>query len=522
MDKNTADNLDEGKLRKLIANLERKISENEKSRIKYSDDPAKFASSETELFASLDEFQSVSTQPELYHVLNSKNIFKKLISLISHENTDISGKVVTVLQELTDVEGTLKGDTLEDIDNLLYNLHEEGLFSQLVANLRRLDVKVKEEAQIINNSLAIVDNMADYDLKFAEYSFSNYGLGEWMLEHLKRHKRFDAVKLAIAEMLSVCIKGSGDCTSVFGDLGGIDTVLQQIAYYRRNEPKTGEEHEYLEQLMSLLCEALLDCDPNQEKFLEEEGVDLIESVLREKKASVKRSNIKFGMLKLFNTFVSCNNDEVVSAACERFIEILGLKVIFPIFNNPKLVLNEKIKRSEYRQFIDEVEEHTSGILLALMKYCKNTEYTQRILVKLAESNFEKLNRLIELHDKYFKLVVACRDEFDAKNPNPETDWYDGDGNKYRMLFVLRAADYMILLACYLGDKFETYDPNGGETFTNRVSKILTERPELRHQIMMEAGQHSEEVNDAGQEQNSLKFLLDHFRQINNKKTTSST
>lgn len=520
MDKNTADNLDEEKLKKLIANLERKISENEKLRIKYSDDPAKFASSETELFASLDEFQNVSTQPELYHLLNSKNILQKLISLISHENTDISGKVIAILQELTDVEGPY-GDNLDDVDDLLHNLHGGGLHRQLVTNFGRLDAKVKEEAQIINNSLAIVDNMADYDTKFAEYSFLDHGLGEWMLEHLRKHKRFNAVKLAIAEMLSVCIRSSAHCTSEFGDLGGVDIVLQQIAYYRRIEPKTGEEHEYLEQLMSLLCEALLDCDTNQEKFLEEEGVDLIESVLREKRAPVKKSNIKFGMLKLFNTLVSSNEDPVVSAACERFIEILGLKVIFPIFNNPKLVLNEKIKRSEYRQFIDEVEEHTSGILLAMMKYCKNPEYTQRILVKLAESNFEKLNRLIELHDKYFKLVVACRDEFEAKNPNPVTDWYDGDSNKYRMLFVLRAADYMILLACYLGNKFETYDPNGGETFTNRVGKILIERPELRHQIMMEAGQHAEEVNDAGQEQNSLKFLMDYFKQINIKKTTSS-
>lgn len=519
MDKNSANNLDEKELKKRILNLERKFIENQKFRIKYAEDPAKFAASETELFAALDELQSVTIQPELYNILIEKNTLKTLLSLISHENTDISGKVISIIQELTDIEGN---PTPSDLDDLIYELYEGGLFSELISNFERLDEVIKEDAQIINNSFAIVENLVDYDLDFGEKSFLDGMFGDWMLNHIKESApEFNSIKLAIGEMLSICVRHSAHVKSEFGEMGGFKVVCQQVAYYKDHAPKTGEEHEYLEQLISCLCQALLDCEENQEIFYKEDGVDLIVSILREKKNCIKKSSIKFGMLKVLNTLLTtCNNkDPTVSACCERFIKVLGLKVIFPIFNNPKVVLNERIKKKEYRQFIDEVEEHTSGILLALMKYCQNSEYSQRILVKLSESDFEKLNRLIELHDKYFKLVTTTRDEFEANNL--EGDWYDGDDSKYRMLFILRAVDYMILLTSYLGQEFETYDVSSGTTLTNRFRMLVATRPDLKHQILIEAGRHADEMEASKEEQNSLAFLLEHFKKIDSKKVTST-
>lgn len=522
MEKNSVNNLDEKELKKRISNLERKVAENQKLRIKFADDATKFATSETELFSALDELQEVTTQPELYGTLMEKNVVKTLLSLISHENTDISSKVIVIIQELTDIEGPL-GDLLDVVDNLLYELYDGNLFSLLVLNFGRLDYTIKEDAQIILASISIIENFIDYDVDFANKSYRE-GFGEWMLAHIKHSApTFNSIKLAIGEMLSISVRHSGKVTYEFGVDGGFEILFQQIKYYRDHAPASGDEHEYLEQIISCLCEAITDCEENQVLFYREEGVDLIASILREKKMCVKKSNIKFGMLKLLNNLLTTHNNEdpTVSACCERFIEVLGLKAIFPIFNHPCIVVTQRIKRKEFCNFIDEVEEHSSGVLLALMKYCLNSEYLQRLIVKFSESDFEKLNRLIALHDKYFRLVTTNRDEFEANNPEPMTDWYDGDENKHRMLFVLRAVDYMILLCCYLGNKFETYDPSTGETFTNRICKILTKRPELRHQILIEAGKHSDEVKDSKEEQNSLAFLLEYFKEMNSEKKTDS-
>lgn len=503
---NTIGVLNEVKLKKILSNLEQRHAENQKLRIKYSDDPAKFATSETEVYATLDELQSISTQPELYHVLISKKAVPILISLLAHENTDISAKVIHILQEMVDLD-EVEGQ--EATERLIEELNKENIVALLVSNLSRLKESVKEEANAINNSLAIIESLIDYDSQIA--TVSPKPLIQWMLKRLKANSEFNSVKLSISELLSVLLMNAHENRLLLGELNGLEVLLKQLAYYRRIAPVTGDEHEFLEQIVNCLCTCIQDCDQNRELFFEEEGVHLIELILREKKEAAKKSNIKLSSLKLFNHVLATdkNNDPIVAKCCSKFVEIFGLRVLFPIFNNPKLALSEKVKKREYHQILNEIEEHTAAIMLALLKYCQNNEYIQRILVKFAESNFEKLNRLIKLHEKYFRIVSNEDDDIEQGEYNVSA----GEAYKSSHRFTLRTTDYIILLICYLSDHFETYDPKSGETFKNYLGNLLKCRPQLRHQIMMEVGKHIEEVQgESLEEHNSLKLLLEHFEQ----------
>lgn len=60
--------------------------------------------SEIELNDAVQELHVVATQSELYPVLVNMNGISLLLGLLNHENTDISIAVISLLQELTDVD----------------------------------------------------------------------------------------------------------------------------------------------------------------------------------------------------------------------------------------------------------------------------------------------------------------------------------------------------------------------------------------------------------------------------------
>ncbi len=60
--------------------------------------------SEIELNDAVQELHAVATQSDLYHVLVNMNGITLLMGLLTHENTDISIAVISLIQELTDVD----------------------------------------------------------------------------------------------------------------------------------------------------------------------------------------------------------------------------------------------------------------------------------------------------------------------------------------------------------------------------------------------------------------------------------
>lgn len=142
--------LDDVSLKRMILQFERKVLKNQEYRIKYADDALKFMETEVELFEIIQQMQVISTQPELYHVLLELNVLTTLLGLLVHENTDIACAVVSLLQEVCEIDDD---DDYDKISPLLDFLIESQLVHLLVSNMQRLDETVKEESEGVFNSL---------------------------------------------------------------------------------------------------------------------------------------------------------------------------------------------------------------------------------------------------------------------------------------------------------------------------------------------------------------------------------
>lgn len=148
--------------------------------------------------------------------------------------------------------------------------------------------------------------------------------------------------------------------------------------------------------------------------------------------------------------------------CNKFVDILGLRTIFPLFmKTPKR--NKKRLLSS-----DEHEEHVVSIIASMLRNCKGAQ-RQRMLAKFTENDYEKVDRLIELHLKYLEKVDAVDDELESQQRNPEmTEEEEADDNYLKRLssglFTLQLIDYVILEIC-----------STSEAIKQRVLQILNMR-----------------------------------------------
>ena len=94
----------------------------------------------------------------------------------------------------------------------------------------------------------------------------------------------------------------------------------------------------------------------------------------------------------------------------KFVDILGLRTLFPLF----MKTPARNKRSGVSS--EEHEERTVSILASLLKNVTSTnnaaKQRERILVKFTENDHEKVDRLMELHDKYLSKVEASDQELE--------------------------------------------------------------------------------------------------------------
>lgn len=90
---------------------------------------------------------------------------------------------------------------------------------------------------------------------------------------------FDGNKLYAGEMLAILLQDNVENRASLGNVEGIDILLQQLATFKRHDPSSNEEGEYMENLFNCLCSALLH-GPNRDKFLKGEGPQLMNLMLR--------------------------------------------------------------------------------------------------------------------------------------------------------------------------------------------------------------------------------------------------
>ncbi|CAH1966005.1 unnamed protein product [Acanthoscelides obtectus] len=186
-------------------------------------------------------------------------------------------------------------------------------------------------------------------------------------------------------MMSILLQDNEKNRTMLGEMDGIDTLLQQLAFYKRHDPASAEEHEYMENLFNCLCSALM-VVPNRDKFLKGEGLQLMNLMLREKKTS------RNGSLKVLDYAMS---GPYGKDNCNKFVDILGLRTIFPLFMKTPKKNRRKVLSTE------EHEEHVCSIIASMLRNCKGSQ-RQRLISKFTENDHEKVDRLLELHFKYLE------------------------------------------------------------------------------------------------------------------------
>ncbi|XP_052817253.1 beta-catenin-like protein 1 [Mya arenaria] len=486
--------LDDTNLKKLVLKFEKAVYKNQEMRIKFPDMPEKFMESEVELNDVILEMHVIATVPELYHILVELNTVQSLLQLLTHENTDISIAAVDLMQELTDV------DTLNESDEgaaaLVGALLDGQVVALLVQNLERLDENVKEEADGVHNTLAVIENMAEFRPEMCGDA-AQQGLLQWLLKRIRAKMPFDANKLYATEIVAILLQNSDDNRQILGDVDGIDVILQQLAWYKRHDPSSKEEVEMMENIFNCLCSCLMS-PINRNRFLKGEGLQLMNLMLREKKLS---RNCGIKVLNHAMTGPEGRDN------CQKFVDILGLRTIFPLFMKTP-------KQGRAGPPPEEMEEHICSIISSMLRNCQSTQ-RQRLLSKFIENDHEKVERLLELHFKYLDKVRFVDDQIEReksrlKYTSKEVDDDMEDEFYLRRLdaglFTLQLIDYILL---------ET-SVTGPSSIKSRVQQILNMRGGSVKSIRSIMREYAGNIGDAKdpelreEEQNHIMQLIEKF------------
>lgn len=431
--------LDVGSLKRMLLMFEKKVTKNQEMRIKYPDNPEKFMDSELDLNDEVQKLHVVATVPHLYQHIVDVNAVGTILGLLSHENSDISIAVIDLLQELTDV------DTLNESEDgataLIDALLDGQVIALLVQNLDRLDENVKEDSDGVHNTLGIIENMTELRTSVCQAAGEQGMLG-WLLRRLKQKPHYDANKLYCSEILSILLQNTEENRQLLGELNGIDTLLQCLSLYKRYDPTTSDELEFMENLFNCLCSSLM-FNANKDLFLKGEGLQLMILMLREKKLS-RRSSLKVLDYAMQGPEGTEN--------CSKFIEFLGLRTLFPLFMKP-LKSNKKVGSSE-----DEIEEHVCSIIMWLFRNLSGNLRT-RLVQKFVENDHIKVDRLMELHFKYHSKIQECDTKIEKEKQSLQDEGEEIDEameDEFYMrrldagLFSLQLIDCIIMEVCSSG------------------------------------------------------------------------
>lgn len=125
-----------------------------------------------------------------------------------------------------------------------------------------------------------------------------------------------------AEIVAILVQSSTLNRNRLIASNAVDICLQLLAVYRRHDPeRDSDEEEYMENLFDCLT-CLVEEASGKDKFLEAEGVELMQIMLRGGKISKKRA------LRVLNHTLSGDG---AGSCCERFVEVALLRTVFSTF-----------------------------------------------------------------------------------------------------------------------------------------------------------------------------------------------
>ena len=230
-------------------------------------------------------------------------------------------------------------------------------------------------------------------------------------------------------------------------------------------------------LFNTLCASLQNSVANRQSFFDDEGLELMNLILKERRKPDSETQVRLQALKVVNHCFSIEiEDELLKQFCDKYIEILGLRVLMPLFQKPSSILSAKSRRKP--KMISEVEEHCVTIIVVLFNHCKS-ENVSRLLHKFVESDFIKTERLAELYCKYSEIVSKVDGELRSQG-------YDLENAETRECLQpkrLSEGLFVFQLICQLILTISTPNEAKGrsEEFTNQIKekffKILKMNPQ---------------------------------------------
>jgi beta-catenin-like protein 1 len=481
-------------LKSIISNLEKTIAKNQMQRYEFSSSPEKFMESEVALYEEITQLNDLATSLEYYRDFVELGAVDQLVVLLGHENVDVALAVIRLFVELLDpalFTGTTTDDGLAVMATEFLGISngKHGGLAMSIANVMRFREDEEEELKGIDDVLSLVENLLDLDqtgILSQEPSDTNQShsvvsvitsftsLVSYLLTKLvdkDKSKWSLSLRLHASEVLASIFQHDdaqiqlGDLsrllpvTSVLTDdsnsksekvenVDGMECLLQCIAVYRKIQPESDENCEYIENIFDTLAASLLS-EKNIQCFLDGEGIELMLRCISE------RVHSGFGSLKVLYfalTGLASFQTKCCKVATEIFIEAGGLKVIFPIFMGRKAKMpqpsqycdagnatllkkyaalkengeqgmnsiSKKLKQvvAANKYWYHSIERFSVHIIYALTKHIDDSspnDSKARLLAKFIENDGEKCDRIVELCLKY-----------DIKMRQAEYNYYKSD------------------------------------------------------------------------------------------------
>jgi beta-catenin-like protein 1 len=382
--------IDSAWVRKLALNFERRITRNAELRAKYEGDPQKFMGSEADLDADIKALSILTENTELYKDFAELGCVASLVSLLSHENTDIAIDAIEIIGELIDEDVEAEQSQW---DALVDAMLEADVLDLLYQNISRLDENVESDRNGVYHILGVFDDLTSRP-SIADLIGGHPSIIPYLLSRAQKpEKPVSQNKQYAAEVLAILLQISASNCDRFLEQDGMDKFLQLLAAYRKRDPEKGtDEEEYVENVFDCVT-CCLDKPLGKEKFLDAEGVELCLIMLREGKFCRSRA------LRLLDHAL----DGLEGGACsEKLVEAAGLKVLFTLF----------MKKQDHSS-----TEHILDILAHMLRSLPADSAPRiRLLGKFVEKNYEKIDRLLQLRREYSSRLASTDAEIaDEKN-----------------------------------------------------------------------------------------------------------
>lgn len=340
--------------------------------------------SEVDLDTDIKALSILSEHPELYEEFAKLGCVSSLVSLLSHDNTDIAIDAIEIINELTDEDVEAEQ---EQWDALVDAMLEADLLSLLYENISRLNEDIESDRAGIFHVLNVLENLSSRPSITATLGDESQLL-PWLLSRIsKAESVVSQNKQYAAEILAILLAISpSNCDKIIS-LDGIDAILQLLGPYRKRDPAKGtEEEEYMFNIFDCMT-CLVNPDAGKAKFIEAEGIELCIIMLREGKVSKSRA------VRLFSHALRGPDD---TSCCEKLVEAAGLKPLFAMF----------MKKQD-----KETTEHLLTILSAMLQWLPANEAPRiRLLAKFVENDYRACDRLVKLQGEYKSKVAVVEEE----------------------------------------------------------------------------------------------------------------